>query len=233
MKIAIISDTHGNLDALKVFFESQAHSENFDELWVLGDQVNFGPQPREVVEILRDRADIAIQGNHDHAVGFDDDSRWTPAFRATAEATRRHTSAELSDEQKLYLRELPLTVKVERGGARFQLVHATPSDPHYGYLLADADGWAAELESVDADVLLVGHTHTPFIRQIGNKTVVNPGSIGQPRRGKPRPSYAIWQDGVFELRSYDYSIETTVAKLEKLGHPPEVEAELIRILREG
>lgn len=233
MKIAIISDIHGNLDALQVFFESQAASENFDELWVLGDQVNFGPQPREVLEILRDRADIAIQGNHDHAVGFDDDSRWTPAFRAMAEATRRHSSAELSDEQKLYLRGLPLTVQVERGGTRFQLVHATPSDPHYGYLLADAEGWADELQSVDADVLLVGHTHTPFIRRIGNKTVVNPGSIGQPRRGKPRPSYAIWQDGVFELRNYDYPIERTVAKLQKLGHPPEVEAELVRILREG
>lgn len=227
MKIAIISDIHGNLDAL------QAFAESYDELWVLGDQVNFGPQPREVVEIIRDRADIAIQGNHDHAVGFDDDSRWTPKFRAMAEATRRHTSAELNDGQKHYLRELPLTVQAERGGTRFQLVHATPSDPHYGYLLADDDGWAAELESVDADVLFVGHTHTPFIRKIGNKTVVNPGSIGQPRRGKPRPSYAVWEDGVLELRSYDYPIEMTVAKLQKLGHPPEVEAELIRILREG
>jgi len=227
MKIAIISDIHGNLDAL------QAFAESYDELWVLGDQVNFGPQPREVVEIIRDRADIAIQGNHDHAVGFDDDSRWTPKFRAMAEATRRHTSAELNDGQKRYLRELPLTVQAERGGTRFQLVHATPSNPHYGYLLADDDGWAAELESVDADVLFVGHTHTPFIRKIGNKTVVNPGSIGQPRRGKPRPSYAVWEDGVLELRSYDYPIEMTVAKLQKLGHPPEVETELIRILREG
>jgi protein phosphatase len=227
MKIAIISDIHGNLDALRAF------SETYDELWVLGDQVNFGPQPREVVEIIRDRADIAIQGNHDHAVGFDDDSRWTPKFRAIAEATRRHTSVELSEEQKLYLRELPLAVQAVREGTRFQLVHATPSDPHYGYLLEDADGWAAELESVDADVLLVGHTHMPFIRRIGNKTVVNPGSIGQPRGGKPRPSYAVWQDGAFELRSFDYPIESTVTKLEALGHPPEVEAELVRILREG
>ncbi|KRE02365.1 phosphoesterase [Bosea sp. Root670] len=227
MKIAIISDIHGNLDALRAF------SETYDELWVLGDQVNFGPQPREVIEIIRDRADIAIQGNHDHAVGFDDDSRWTPKFRAIAEATRRHTSAKLSEEQKLYLRELPLAVQAVREGTRFQLVHATPSDPHYGYLLEDADGWAAELESVDADVLLVGHTHMPFIRRIGNKIVVNPGSIGQPRGGKPRPSYAVWQDGAFELRSFDYPIESTVAKLEALGHPPEVEAELVRILREG
>ena len=113
MKIAIISDIHGNLDALRAF------SETYDELWVLGDQVNFGPQPREVVEIIRDRADIAIQGNHDHAVGFDDDSRWTPKFRAIAEATRRHSATELSDEQKLYLRELPLTVQAVRGGTRF------------------------------------------------------------------------------------------------------------------
>lgn len=233
MKIAIISDIHGNLDALQVFFESQALPENFDELWVLGDQVNFGPQPREVVELLRDRADIAIQGNHDHAVGFDDDSRWTPKFRAMAEATRRHTCAELSEEQKRYLRELPLTMQVERDGTRFQLVHATPSDPHYGYLLHDAEGWAAELEGMEADILLVGHTHMPFIRKVGSKTVINPGSIGQPRGGPPRSSYAIWQDGTLKLRSFDYPIEATVAKLEALGHPPEVEAQLVHILREG
>lgn len=227
MKIAILSDIHGNLDALNAFQES------FDELWVLGDLVNFGPQPREVVEAVQAKADIVIQGNHDHAVGHGDDTRWTAKFRAMAEASRRHSSACLSESQLAYLRDLPLTVQVSRAGVKFQLVHATPSDPHYGYLLKDAQGWMQELEGVDADVLLVGHTHAPFVRTIGHKTVINPGSLGQPRAGTPRSSYAIWNNGTFELREFAYPVEQTVEKLRSVGHPPEVQDELIRILRTG
>ncbi len=225
MKIAIISDVHGNLDALEAF------PEDYDELWMLGDQVNYGPQPREVVEIIRRKADIVIQGNHDHAVGHDDDSRWSARYRATAEATCRHASAALSEDQKRYLRALPLSAEAERGGVRFHLVHATPSDPHYGRLAPDADGWIAEVERAEADVLLVGHSHVPFIRAIGARTIVNPGSIGQSRSGDPRASYAIWEDGAFALRSFAYPVETTVRKIKALAYPPAIAAELIRTLR--
>jgi hypothetical protein len=64
---------------------------------------------------------------------------------------------------------LPVKVQVEREGLRFYLTHATPSDHHYGRIAADSDDWVAELERLDADVLLVGHSHVPFIRRIGGK----------------------------------------------------------------
>jgi predicted phosphodiesterase len=90
VKLLILSDIHGNLDAL------HAIRASYDELWVLGDIVNYGPEPREALEAVRATASIVVQGNHDHAVGHCDDSRWSARFREVAEATRRFTSSQLS-----------------------------------------------------------------------------------------------------------------------------------------
>jgi predicted phosphodiesterase len=116
----------GNLDAL------HAIRESYDELWVLGDIVNYGPEPREALEAVRATASIVVQGNHDHAVGHCDDSQWSARFREVAEATRRFTSSQLSSSQKAYLRSLPLKAQVEREGVRFYLTHATPSRREQG-----------------------------------------------------------------------------------------------------
>ncbi|WP_063748565.1 metallophosphoesterase family protein [Methylobacterium nodulans] len=137
MKLVIISDIHGNLDAL------QALPEGYDELWVLGDLVNYGPQSREVVEEIREKASLIVQGNHDHAVGHDDDSRWSARYRVLAETTRRHTSSILSDWQKAYLRDLPLHAQAVREGVRFHLTHATPSDPPCMGVARPKDGGAS------------------------------------------------------------------------------------------
>ena len=140
-------------------------------------------------------ATVVVQGNHDHAVAHDDDSRWTPRYRAMAEATRRYTSSVLSAAQKEYLRGLPLQAQVERGGVAFHLTHARPSNPLYGFCLQSSEEWVGEVEALSADVLLVGHTHVPFLRRIGNRVLLNPGSLGQPRTGSPVARYAVWQAG--------------------------------------
>ena len=227
MKLLILSDIHGNLDAL------HAIRESYDELWVLGDIVNYGPPPRETPQAVRATASVVVQGNHDHAVGHCDDSRWSARFREVAEARRRFTSSQLSGAQKAYLRSLPVKVQVEREGVRFYLTHATPSDPHYGHIAADSEDWIAETGRIDTDVLLVGHTHVPLIRRIGRKLIVNPGSVGQPRSGDARASYAVWDDGEFILRKALYPVETTIAKLKLLGFKETVEQELATTLRTG
>jgi putative phosphoesterase len=227
MKILILSDVHGNLDAFK------AIRETYDELWVLGDIVNYGPQPRETLEAVMAAASVVIQGNHDHAVGHDDDTRWSAALREVAEVTRRFTSVQLNSQQKAWLRELPLNTRLEREGTLFHLVHATPSDPHYGRLEPDSDEWAVELEQINADVLLVGHSHVPLIRRVGDKLIVNPGSVGQSGSGNAHASYAIWQDGVFTLHTTPYPVDMTIEKLRSLCYPPPVEQALIRTLRTG
>jgi protein phosphatase len=91
----------------------------------------------------------------------------------------------------------------------------------------------SEVERVDADVLLVGHTHTPFIRQIGNRLVVNPGSLGQPKTGKPDACYTVWEDGALELKSFPYAVDETVGKLKALAFSSDVERDLITVLKTG
>jgi putative phosphoesterase len=231
MKAAIISDIHGNLEALTSL------SERFDELWVLGDLVNYGPDPAAVVEFIQANASVVVRGNHDHAIGFNEDPRCSPPFREMADAMKEYTRSVLSQTQKQFLRDLPL--RVDRGieGLRVMFCHAVPSDPLFAYCLPESDRWKPELEHATADVLLVGHTHIPFVREFGVRAVVNPGSLGQPKTGTPAACYAVWDTargrGGIELRSFDYPFERTIAKIDALPIRPEIRARLTDVLRQG
>ncbi len=227
MKIVIISDLHGNYDALS------ALPESYDELWVLGDLVNYGPQPREVLGFVRAHGNLVVRGNHDNAVGFNEDPRCTPRYHEMAEQTRQFTVSALTNEDKAYLRSLPLQAEAERSGKRFYLCHAIPSNPLYGYCPEDSDRWAAELQTLPADVLLVGHTHTPFVRRIGEKIVANPGSLGQPKTGKSDGCYAVWNNSTLELKQFPYPVENAIAKLRSLPVTPDVRQDLATVLRTG
>jgi protein phosphatase len=126
-----------------------------------------------------------------------------------------------------------MTHSVVRGEQRFFLCHATPSDPLFAYCPPDSSSWNDETASVDADVLLVGHTHVPFIRHVADRIVVNPGSVGQPKDGGPEASYAIWEDGRFSLRKATYPVERTLEKIRRLGLPPEIARALRHLLEIG
>jgi protein phosphatase len=227
MKIVIVSDIHGNLEALS------ALPEKYDELWVLGDLVNYGPDPAAVIDLVSSKAAVIVSGNHDYSIGFNQDPRCSARFREMAEATRRFTDAVLSFRHKHFLRHLPPFVETRRGSTSFYICHAVPSDPLYGYCEADCPRWLAELENVSADVILVGHTHVPSARRIGSCVVVNPGSLGQPKTGSPDASYAVWEDGKIELKSYSYPVESAVAKVQALPIPGTLRDELSAVLRTG
>lgn len=226
MNIVIVSDIHANLEALTSI------PERYDELWVLGDLVDYGPSPREVIDFVRSHATVVVRGNHDHAVAFGEDPCCSPAFRAMASATLAYTKAILSPDDLEYLSKLPLIAERVVDGIRFLLCHAAPSDPLYKYVPPDSNLWDSEAERADADVLLVGHTHLPFVRSIGNSIIVNPGSLGQPKQGNPQACYAIWDRGI-ELRSFDYAIDQTVAKIGRMPIPSRIRADLIAVLESG
>ena len=227
MKIVIISDLHNNFDALS------ALPELGDELWVLGDLVNYGPLPAEVVCFVRSHSKTVVRGNHDHAVGFDVDPHCTPRYAEMADATMQYSKANLDDDSKDFLRGLPLMRVFERDDHRFYLCHAIPSNPLYGYCPENSDLWAKELEQVDADFLLIGHTHTPFVRKIGSKTIVNPGSLGQPKTGKPDACYAVWENRRFQLKQFAYPVDRAVRRIEQLPVPVEIRRDLATVLRTG
>lgn len=227
MKILIISDIHANFAAI------EAIGESFDELWVLGDIVNYGPDPAAALEFVRKNATVVVRGNHDNSVGYDTDAQCSPRFREMAEATRRISVAALSAEQRRFLAELPLNLRREADRTTFMLCHATPSNPLYEYCAPDSPRWEQEASASDADVILVGHTHLPFVRRFGQKVVANPGSLGQSKAGKPEARYALWNGSEIELRAVPYDVEKTVAKVEAMAVSPEIRRDLVAVLRTG
>jgi putative phosphoesterase len=227
MRIAIISDIHGNFDALA------ALPREYDQLWVLGDLVNYGPEPKPVIDFVRANATIVLRGNHDHAVGRHEDPRCAPPYKPMAAATMAFTERGLSLSDKQYLADLPTFIERRIGELDFLLCHATPSDALFGYRPADSLEWDADVMNRGCDVLLAGHTHVPFQRSVNGGLVANPGSLGQPKTGNAKACYAIWEDGRFELRSYEYPVERTVEKIGKMGLSSEITHQLVNILRTG
>ncbi|MGH7780772.1 MAG: metallophosphoesterase family protein [Candidatus Binataceae bacterium] len=228
MRICIISDLHANLEALL------ALPRDYDELWVLGDLVNYGPDPAATIDFVRSHASTVIRGNHDNAVGFGADCGCSPQFRAMAEATRNYTASVLAAADKQFLHDLPTCACRQIDGEIFFLCHATPSDLLYEYRPPESPLWKLDEEaSSGANILLVGHTHLPFSRSFGNKTVINPGSLGQSKAGDSRARYAIWQDGQIELCALEYPVEQTVAKICALPIADAIKSDLEAVLRSG
>jgi putative phosphoesterase len=228
MRVCIISDLHANLEAVS------ALPRDYDELWVLGDLVNYGPDPTAVIDFVRKNASTVILGNHDQAVGFGSDCGCSPRFRAMAEATRQYTVSVLSCADMQYLRELPRCACRQVGSDIFFLCHATPSNLLYEYRPPDSPLWAAEEESSSgANVVLAGHTHLPFCHAFRNRVVANPGSLGQSKAGDSRARYAIWDRGAIELKAVEYEVEKTVAKIASLPIGDNVKRDLIHVLRTG
>jgi putative phosphoesterase len=227
MKIVIVSDIHGNYDALS------ALPESYDELWVLGDLVNYGPEPKEVVDFVKGKATLVVRGNHDQSIGYGDDPRCSLRFRQMAEATGQFSETVVTAEQKLYLRSFPTRLNAVRGHTRFFLCHATPSDPLYEYRTAESEKWVNECMQLGADVIFVGHTHIPFIRSFNRQILVNPGSLGQPKTGKPDACYAVWENGQVSLRTYAYPIDKTIDKIRLMPIGKNIQLDLIRVLEFG
>jgi hypothetical protein len=135
MKIAIIADILRNLEALRGL------PENFDELWVLGDLVNYGRNRGEVVDFVQANASVVFRGNHDHAFGFDEDPQGSSQFREMAQAMQEYTNSVLSESQRQFLRNLPLLTDRELRGVKIPMCHAVPSEPLFTYCPPDLPRW--------------------------------------------------------------------------------------------
>lgn len=228
MKIAIISDIHANLAALNAFPETDC-----DAVWCIGDLVGFGPRPSEAIRELRDRADVTICGNHDLAAGVSVDSQCSSPFRRLAAETLEYTRQVCSEEDLEFLRGLPLFREVTVNSTRFYLVHAIPTNPLFGYCAETSDQWTWEVNNLNADILVVGHTHAPFIRVVNQTTIVNPGSLGQPKTGRQEACYAVWEDGRLWLKEYRYPITETIRDIRQMPIARGDQDALISVLETG
>jgi len=209
MRLLLFSDVHANLEALQAVI---AAAGPVDRCLFLGDVVDYGPSPAECFRLWRELAWAAVKGNHDAAVAEGFDCGW---YGGISGDIRRFQAQQLDQPALAFLAGLPETCSLQIAGARFFLVHARPRQPLEGYLLPSLaeDELAAELAGVEADFVLLGHAHHQYWRQLGGMTVINPGSVGQPRDGDPRAAYALWEDGAVSLHRVEYDLAGTCRRL--------------------
>jgi putative phosphoesterase len=227
MRVLLIADIHGNWPAL------QAITEPHDVCLFLGDLVDYGLEPAPCIQWVRERARYAVRGNHDHGVAQYVNVVGRNGFKYLTAVTRPLTQERLTTEDRRFLGALPVSRRVTLDDTTFLLVHATPRDPLDEYAVDNVDFWKRRLQNVDADVVCVGHTHHPYVLEVGDKLVINPGSVGQPRDGDPRAAYALIEGNNVELKRVDYPVEDTVRVIQESSLPEPAKGLLAEVLRIG
>jgi putative phosphoesterase len=227
MRILLLADIHANWPALR------AIDEPHDVCVFLGDLVDYGLEPAPCIGWVRQHAHHAVRGNHDHGAAQFVPVSGRNGFKYLTSVTRPLTQQKLSADDRRYLASLPVTRTVTLEDTSFLLVHATPRDPLDEYAIADVEFWRRRLQQVEADVVCVGHTHHPYVLEVGDRLVINPGSVGQPRDGDPRAAYAVIEDHHVELKRVEYPIEETVRVIQESSLAEPAKGLLAEVLRTG
>lgn len=231
MKYAIISDIHANLAALQHVFK-HIDTLNCDRIVCLGDIVGYGPFPNECCEIIQEKADICIIGNHDHAaIG----RTLTEYFNKYAKSALEWTTRELSQKNRRFLEECPAQVKEND----LLFVHAAPIEPlSWNYILSLYDA-EDNFHSFDEKVCFIGHSHVPAVISYedgefpayeqgprvklydGFRYIINVGSVGQPRDKNPEACFGIYntKSSLFQLERATYNIQETQTAMQRKGLP--------------
>lgn len=213
MKLAVISDVHANRQALDAVL---ADATDAERVVCLGDVVGYGGSPAECVKRVREACDVAVSGNHDRFV-VDAGTYANP----TVAASHRHARHCLGNDAFRWLGALPRRRDLD--GKLLVHSHPTRLEEHV------PPERASEIASAtDASVVLYGHTHLPCERRVGGTLVVNPGSVGQPRDGDPRASYAVIDDGHVDIRRVEYDVAEARRAIREAGIPTDAARRLSR-----
>ncbi len=221
-RIAIFSDLHGNSAATEAVLAA-IDAEQPDAIYNLGDLVGYGAKPNETIALIRERGIPTIMGNYDDGVGFDRDDCGC-AYKDPDEAARGQeslywTRAVTTAENKAYLRTLLPEIRFEAEGKRFRLVHGSPRRMNE-YLFKDRDprSLARIAQGAATDVLVFGHTHKPWVKEIEGVLFINDGSVGKPKDGDSRATWALLtvepgQQVQVEIRRVPYDIASMAAAI--------------------
>ena len=245
MRLAFISDIHGNLPALEAALREIA-ARNVEATYHLGDLVGYGPWPNEVIDRIRAAGIAGVSGNYDTTVALGHPScgcqHHDPRHKALSAESYAWTRAHVTAANRRYLAGLPFRLDLRpRGGHRAGpgviLVHgaATLNTVYWREDRSDrfCRKMIARLGAREGDAVLFGHTHEPWTRVVDGRTLVNTGSVGRPKDGDPRGSYALMDvgpDGIgISFPRAGYDLARTTAAIAAAGLPPE----LGTILRTG
>jgi predicted phosphodiesterase len=233
MKIAVLSDIHGNLDAFREVLQDLDHFR-VDQVICLGDTIGYGPEPEETIRLIQQRAIPSVMGNHEMAVVKPQLQEW---FNPLARESIQKTQALLSAETLLYISSLPSSQVI----GRFRFVHGCPPSSPFIYLYQVSESRLMEIFRKSAEwIIFVGHTHnlrlisydghaiikTPLrqgtvLLSDQNRYIVNAGSVGQPRDGNNAAKYVIVDTVAqsLEVRFVPYDIASVYRKIMDAGFP--------------
>lgn len=230
MKYAVISDIHGNLEALNAVID-HSRERQVEQYLCLGDIVGYGANPRECIKKVRSLNAECVIGNHDHAIAGLSDLAY---FNSHAKTAALWTAEMLEEDDLEFLRSLPYVRKVSDD---ITIVHSTLESPEmWNYLFNDVDA-ERNIKKLDTLLCFIGHSHMPGIFQeqynsralfdflnritITCKTIVNVGSVGQPRDNDARASYVIYDsdEKVVYFERVEYNIKNAQKKIMKAELP--------------
>ena len=230
MRYAILSDIHGNLEALGAVLADAG--PRADGVLCLGDIVGYGADPVACIERVAERAEAVVAGNHEHGVAGLLDLAW---FNDRARAAAEWTRGRLDDDHRAWLAARPLVHAVHDA----TLVHASPARPEeWDYLVSAQDGYEA-FAAFATRLCFVGHSHRPGAWSVGSsgpayepgatdvafehgrRYLVNVGSVGQPRDRDPRAAYALWDVDAHRvtIRRVPYDVDAARRKILAAGLP--------------
>ena len=231
MKFALLSDIHGNLEALQSVVNDLS-VEKADGIYCLGDIVGYGADPGQCIEIIQDLTSWIVAGNHDWAAaGITDTTYFNPVAKSAIE----WTTEKLITSHRSFLAKLPLTYDLPQ----MKLVHATPYEPETWHYIFSRREALRSFQHYEQQICFIGHSHTPvifvkdkedeisllpedsFTLEDNYRYLINVGSVGQPRDGDPRAAYGIYdtEDNRFTLKRISYNIEAAQEKILEAGLP--------------
>lgn len=229
MRYGIFGDIHSNQEALEAVLEDM-QVQKLTQLVCLGDIVGYNANPAECLEMVRSLGCPVVKGNHDEEASEDRDIEH---FSELAYVSMKHTRDSLSEDQKRYLRTLPM----QRNVGEFAIVHSSLDGPARWIYVFSAQEAEESFVYQRTHLCFFGHTHVPnafihdgtthecfyrkLVLQEGKKYYINTGSVGQPRDGDWRAAYAIYDSTAktIELRRIPYDLAQAQEKILKAGLP--------------
>jgi putative phosphoesterase len=220
MKLALIGDVHANLPALEVVLD-HAHRQEVEGIWNIGDFVGYGAFPDEVVKRLIKEEALSIIGNYDLKVLKypKKKKKWRKSKMPQKWFAFKWAYENLSKKSRKYLRTLPEEIRLTEGGKHILLTHGSPASNEEHLTpdtpeqrLRELARMTASEQMPKADVIICGHSHREFIRQVETTWFINTGSVGRPDDGDPRACYAILQLDHQGLQVEHYRLEYDVGR---------------------
>ena len=222
MRLAVLSDIHANLEALRAVLR-EADQRGADTVVCLGDVVGYGPDPEACIDLVRERCDATVMGNHDAAVALETGADILPRDGQVAAAMHRGL---ISAEQRAWLAGLPLVAE----GHGVTLAHASPDRPGEWLRLDSFGAIKAQFDAFETAVCFIGHSHKPAVVsdavgvtrvRPGHRYLINVGSVGQPRDQDPRAAFGLFDTEAteYELVRVHYDLARTRMRVAERGLP--------------